>query len=244
VRCLALLKTPPPMNDFDRNRIFRVLWPNSWRLGVQLMSSYLTINANTAICLYAFGLAANATYGLSIQLMGIASSMASVWTLTKWPLISQYQARRERALIQRVLWPRIWLQTLTFLLLAGGVVFGGPILLRWVGSGKNVLPLTWILCLMLGGFLELQLATWGTLISTENRFPYFRHAVASNVLSLMLSLILVHFTSLGLGALVLGPILAGSIFNYWYWPSVAARGMGTTLFHFLFFGPPKPTASG
>src|SRR6266571_2166521 len=108
------------------------------------MSSYLTINANTAICLYAFGLAA---------------SMASVWTLTKWPLISQYQARRERALIQRVLWPRIWLQTLTFLLLAGGVVFGGPILLRWVGSGKNVLPLTWILCLMLGGFLELQLAT-------------------------------------------------------------------------------------
>ena len=30
----------------------------------------------------------------------------------------------------------------------------------------------------------------------------------------------------------------GIIFNYWYWPLViAARGIGTTLFHFIFFGP-------
>jgi hypothetical protein len=54
---------------------------------------------------------------------------------------------------------------------------------------------------------------------------------------MLLSLALVHFTTLGLGTLVLGPLLAGAVFNYWYWPPFAARGIGTTLFRFLFFGP-------
>jgi hypothetical protein len=61
--------------------------------------------------------------------------------------------------------------------------------------------------------------------------------VATNVLSLVLSLSLVYFTSLGLGALVLGPLLAGLLFNYWYWPMFAARGIRTTLFRFLFLSP-------
>ncbi len=62
---------------------------------------------------------------------------------------------------------------------------------------------------------------------------------------MLLSLALVHFTTLGLGALVLGPLLAGAVFNYWYWPPFAAREIGTTLFRFLFFGPSqhRPSAA-
>lgn len=242
-RCLVLLKSPPPSTRSDLNdlkKILGVLWPNSWRTGVQLMSGYLTIHANTTICLKVFGPTANARYRLSVQLLGIASSMAYVWILTKWPLIGQYQARHEQGLIQRVFWPRIWLQNLTFFGLAGGVVLCGPHLVRWIGGGKELLPMFWLLLLLLGTFLDLQFSTWGTLISTTNRLPFLWPTVATNVLSLILSLTLVHFTSLGLGALVLGPLLAGSIFNYWFWPPYAARGMGTTLFRFLFFGPAKP----
>ena len=59
----------------------------------------------------------------------------------------------------------------------------------------------------------------------------------------MLSLVLVHCTALGLGALVLGPLLAGVLFNFWYWPAYAAKDIGTTLFHFLFLGPRNKSAS-
>jgi len=74
-------------------------------------------------------------------------------------------------------------------------------------------------------------------MATGNNLAYMWPTVATNVLSLILSLLLVHFTTLGLGALVLGPLLAGVIFNYWYWPAYAAKDIGTTLFHFLFVGP-------
>jgi O-antigen/teichoic acid export membrane protein len=241
-RCLVLLKSPPPAHHSDLNELKKmlgILWPNSWRTGVQLLSGYLTINANTTICIKVFGLAANAKYRLSVQMLLIASSMANVWIMTKWPLIGQYRARHEEGLIQRVFWPRIWLQNLTFFCLAGGVVVCGPYLVRWIGGGKELLPLFWLVLLLLGTFLDLQFSAWGTLISTTNRLPYLWPTVATNVLSLVLSLILVHFTTLGLGALVLGPLLAGCLFNYWYWPFEAARGIGTTLFRFLFLGPAK-----
>jgi hypothetical protein len=240
-QCLARLKGQPPKNPHAFRETLRVLWPNTWRLGVQCMSGYLTLNANTAICLYAFGLGANAVYGLSTQLMNIAISMASVWTLTKWPLITQYQARHEHARLRAVLRPRVWLQSLTFFVLAGAVVAFGPLLLHHFGSGKQILPQLWMLVLLLGTFLDMQFSLWTTLIATENRLPHLWPTVATYVFSLGLSLSLVHFTRLGLGALVLGPLLAGAIFNYWYWPGFAARGIGTTLFRFLFLGPTKPT---
>ena len=95
----------------------------------------------------------------------------------------------------------------------------------------------WLLLLALYMFFEMQFSLWGTLIATGNRLTYLWPTVATNVFSLILSLVLVHFTTLGLGALVLGPLLAGIVFNYWYWPLFAARGIGTTLFQFLFFNP-------
>jgi O-antigen/teichoic acid export membrane protein len=237
LRCLALLKDQPRPEKVDIKENLRVLWPNSWRLGVQFMSGYLTINANTAICLATFGLAANARYGLSVQLMNIAAEMAAVWTYTRWPQIAQFQARHEHLSIQRALWPRFWLQNITFLILAGGIVFCGPTLLQWLGSGKEMLPATWLQVLMLYSFLNMQFVMWSTLIATGNRLSYLWPTVATNVLSLALSLALVHYTTLGLGALVLGPLVAGIIFNYWYWPLFAARGMGTTLLRFIFLGP-------
>jgi hypothetical protein len=111
--------------------------------------------------------------------------------------------------------------------------------LHWIGKDKELLPRHWMLILMLSGFLDLQYTTWVTLILTENRFPFLWFTVGTNVASLIISLTLIHFTSLGIGALVLGPLLAGCAFNYWYWPRLAARGMKTTLFRFLFFGPAK-----
>src|ERR1041384_8802385 len=57
-RCLQLLETHPAPQQVNVKENLRVLWPNSWRLGMQFLSGYLTVNANTAICLHVLGLAA------------------------------------------------------------------------------------------------------------------------------------------------------------------------------------------
>ena len=244
-QCLRLLQGKPTENPQLFRETMRILWPNTWRLGVQFLSVYLTGYAPILIILickkiFHKGLEDTGEYGLSTQLIGIAGSMSAVWTQTKWPLIAQYQARHEFARLRQILWPRVWLQSLTFLMLASGVVFLGPTLLQWFGHGKEMLPQSWMLVLVAVTFLDMQFSLWTTLISTGNHLPHLWHTIATNVLSFTLSLSLVNFTSLGLGAFVLGPLLAGCLFNYWHWPFFAARSIGTTLLRFLFFGSGKP----
>lgn len=238
--CLKLLPPKPPVQDVELRKHFALLWPSSWRLGVQLISGSLVTQLSLLLCAKWFHLDAAAKYGPSVMLMGIASSMAYVWVATKWPEISQYRARHELGAIQRVLWARVWLQMGTFVLLAGAVVLIAPDFLHWVGKDKELLPTPWLLVLALAGFLDSQFNVWGTLISTENRLPYLWPTVATNVAGLGLALALVRWTDFGVGALVLGPLLAGALFNYWFWPLEGARGIGTTLVRFLFLGP-KPT---
>ncbi len=241
--CLKLLPPRIPSATPDAFReTLRIIWPNTWRLGVQFLSNSL-LDVSVLICLKKFPLATMGQYVVATKLIGIAGSMAAVWTQTKWPIIGQCQAQHEFARLRHILWLRVWLQTLTFLGLASGVVFVGPMLLELFGNGKEMLPRVWMLVLVAQVFFSMHFSLWTTLITTGNRLPYLWYTVATNVLSFILSLSLVQFTDLGLGAFVLGPLLAGCLFNYWRWPFVAARGIGTTLFYFLFRGPGSPTPS-
>ncbi|HNZ75110.1 MAG TPA: O-unit flippase-like protein [Verrucomicrobiota bacterium] len=235
--CLRRLRRAPSTKRSDVWQQLRIIWPNSWRLGLVTMGGYLTVNANTLICLKVLGLAANARYGLSIQLLGIISGMASAWTQVKWPIIGQHRARHDYAAIQQIFWPRMWLQYLTFLAMAAGLLVCGQPLLQLLGSNKQMLVLPWLALLALNSFLEMQTSIWGTLITTENRIPFLWPSLASKLLSFGLSLTFIYTTSLGLGALVLAPFLAHCLFDYWYWPIHAARGIQTSLARFMFSRP-------
>jgi O-antigen/teichoic acid export membrane protein len=241
-RCYQLLARHPVPAQVNTWHHLRIIWPNSWRQGVHTLSSYFTTNANTTICLSVLGLTANAQYGLSLQCLNIICGMATVWTTVKWQLVAQHRARQDYAAIQRLLWPRMWLVHLTFLAMATGLLVFGQPLLQWFGHGKQLLPLPWLALLTLNGFLFMRVNAWGSLIVTENRVPYLWSAVATNLLSFVFSLALIHTTSLGLGALVLGPLLAFCPFYYWYWPMYAVRGIKASWPQFIFSPPKVPRA--
>lgn len=235
-RCLQLLAGHSPPDTARIKETLAVLWPNTWRTGLIFVGGYLTVNGNTAICLHFFGLEANAQYGLSAQVLNIISGMAGVWTAVKWPILGQLRARHDLDGMLQVLRPRVWLQSLSFIIAAGGVLYFGPSLLDYIGDGKKVLPLGWFSLFAMTAFLDMQLGFWTKVIFLGNRLPFLWPVILSNALSPILSLSLIYFTSLGLGALVLGPFLAGSLFNYWYWPGYACRNLGSGLLELLFRG--------
>jgi O-antigen/teichoic acid export membrane protein len=242
--CLKMLPGSPPAEKAKVKECLNVLWPNAWRTGLLFVGGYLTTNANTAICLHALGLAVNAKYGLSVQLLTVVTGLASVWTLVKWPLVGQHFARHEFEAVQSVLRPRFWLQSLTFLATAGGLLLFGPPLLSKFGGGKQLLAVDWFALMTLGSFLDMQLNFWAMIIFVSNRLTFLWPMVGSNVVGLLLSLTLLHYTNFGVGALVLGPLIAGSVFNYWFWPFYSSRSLGSHLLHFLFGGYLAKAAAG
>lgn len=233
--CLKRLTAHPKVSASrsEVSTLLRALWPNAWRIGLHYLSGYLTFNANTFICVKILGLAATAEYSLSIQIITICQTMASVWVMVKWPLIFQLRARREIAVLRRLLWPRIWLQVVTFVLLAAFAITCGPTLVRWLSKEKSLLPAVWLLLLAVNIFLEGQFAIWATIILTENRLPFLWPTVATNVLSLALVLCLIYLTPLRMGALILGPMIIGCLFKYWFWMREGARSIQTHFFRFM-----------
>jgi len=226
---------PPPVDGqgLETKKLFATLWPNSWRIGVQFLSNYLASYANTLIAGAAFGLGASGQYGFSLQLASIAAGMAGVWTAVKWPAIGKAQITRDYPVMRRLLWSRVWLQCLTYLAIAAGVVFVLPTMLEWLRPDKSLLPTPWLALLMLAGFLEMHFSFWGTLISMENRTPFVWPIVITNVASFLLVLVLLKFTRLGFGAFVLAPFVAGCCCNYWRWPREGAHSLQTTWLRFL-----------
>ena len=238
-KCLRRLGSPPvPSHSaWVEASLLPILWPTSWRTGLQFFSTYLATNANAIICAKIFGLAANAEYGLTIQITSIIQGTAMVWTSVKWPLVGQYRAQNESIKLQKVLWPRYWLQAGTFLILGVAAFLLGPALLRWQGANKEMLPPILFALVLLNSFFELHFSFWTTLLSMGNRIPSLWPTVATNILSLTLVFALLHFTSLGLGALVLSPFIAGCLFNYWYWLLPGARSLGTSWWRFVLCRP-------
>lgn len=229
---------PASAREYWRKHL-AVLWPNTWRLGLQLSSRFLATNLTVLICGAALGTVTTGKLGISVQMFALVQSMATVWTSVKWPLVGQLRARNDLAALRQMLWPRVWLQNGSYVLGAVAVIVLGPLALGWIGTDKEMIASRWLIVLGLNGFFETQFQIWGTLISTQNRLPYLWPSVAANIGSLVLALALFYGTGLGVGAFVLGPLLTGIVFNYWFWPLEGARSIGTTLFRFMATPPGK-----
>jgi hypothetical protein len=240
IRCLArksCLKSLPGKPVHQHSEVLstlRTLWPNSWRLGTVLLTRYLVALANSLICFRFFGLVTNGNYGLSLQAATLIQAMATVWVAVKWPRIGQLRAQRNFDEMRRLLWPRIWLQIVTFIVLAVMAAILGPVLLEWKGSGKQLLPMVWFALLLVNVFLENQFIIWATFLTTENRVPTLKSMVTTDALTLAMVLPLVRIPSIGVGAFALGPLISGCLFNYWFWAGEGARNLQTTWFRYMF----------
>jgi O-antigen/teichoic acid export membrane protein len=214
--------------------LLRTLWPNSWRVGVHCLSNYLTPHANMILCLQVLGLSANGQYGLSLQIMTVLQGMSSVWVQVKWPIMGQHLVRHEFKALRQLMRARVGLQIASFVLMAAVAIPITPWLLAQLKTDKSVLPPQWMLLLTLNAFLEGHLTSWATFISLGNRLPFLSITILTNLLSVALSFILLRTTSLGFGALVLGPLLANAAYNYWRWPMEGARMLQTRWFTLMF----------
>lgn len=226
-------QSDPGGNATEVKAMLATLWPNSWRVGIYFLSGYLAGQANTLICLPLLGLEASGEYGFSLQLIFICSGMAQVWTAVKWPQVGQLRIKQDHAALRRLLWPRLWLQYLTYVTLVAGIIMTVPALLRWHHSDKTLLPGLWLCLLALNGLLEMNFTFWSTLISTENRLPMVWPTIISNTLSLFVIVTLAKNTNLGLAAFVIAPLSIGILFNYWKWSQEGARSIGTAWWKFV-----------
>ena len=214
--------------------LLRNLWPSCWRVGVHCLGYYLAPHAMTLICASVLGLQANAQYGISIQIISIVQSMTMVWLTVKWPEFGQLCVRGDLITLRRRFRTRLLLQLASFAVISFLAVVLSSDLLEAMRSGKSVLPVYWFGLLAVASFLDLHSNSWVSLIALGNRLPFIWHSVITNLTPIVLALFLVRIPSLGVGGLVLAPLLPNLLCNYWHWPKEGARVLKTSWTKLIF----------
>lgn len=213
-----------------------LLWKSAWRLGVVQLGAFLILRANLFIASVHFDLRTVAAYGLTLQLAGLLTTLATMLTSLLVPRMSALQAQGRTEELRTVFSSALLGAVLFYLAGAGAILAFGPPLLRSLGSHTTLLapPLLSLLLLVL--FLELIHSVSATYLTTLNTVPFVNAALLSGAAIVLLGVALTAYSALGLASLVLSQGIVQLAYNNWKWPREAARHLRLGLLDVLRLG--------
>ncbi len=193
----------------------KIIWYNASRDGLVTMSNYLSSQANTLICSYAIGLTVTGSYGLSIQIATLISTIASI-------PFSTYQAQMQEKAVTGDVESNTSLFTtsivqfvLSFMIISIIAYICMPVI-KYIKPELDF-DLSMFVAILLQFFIFQLFSLFASFISSYNILPYVKAFVITSIVSVLLSIIMVSLTNLGVWALIIAPIIA-SLYNLWKWP--------------------------
>lgn len=194
----------------------RIIWKNASRDGLVTLSNFLTTQANTLLCSSVIGLEATGSYGLSLQIATLISSISSI-------PFSSFQAKMQGNAVKGDMHSNVSVFSRAILLYICVFIFLGifsfiafPIL-NIIKPDFNIDKIIYIFILiqtLLYGYYNL----YASFISCYNLIPYTETYIITSVSSVILSFIFAKYTDLSIWSLVLIPTII-SLYNVYKWPS-------------------------
>ena len=195
------------------NRI-KIIWHNSAKEGLVTISNYLNSQANTLICSYMIGLSATGSYGISLQLATLVSSISSIPFSTYQSKMQEYAITNNVESNKKIFSFSVVAYVVAYIIIAFGSLLSIPII-------QFIKP-SFIIDIHMYLLILFQILLWGyyglfcSFISSYNTLPYSKTLIISSVITVSLSVVLVEYSDLGIWALIISPIIV-SLYNVFKW---------------------------
>lgn len=206
----------------------KLLWTNTWRLGLVQFGAFLIQRGNMFIAATYLGLTIAASYGLTMQLSVIIITLANQLMALQLPKMNALQAAGNKKELKNVYASSI-LVAFIFLIsgFVGLILLGEPIL-ALIGSDTKLINGQLLALLGVVLLLETHHSISATYLTTTNQVPFLKAALVSGFGVTLLSFALVYWGDLGVAGLIIGQGLVQLCFNNWYWPKVAMQHLNIT----------------
>jgi O-antigen/teichoic acid export membrane protein len=217
---------------------WRDLWPMSWRSGAASLAAFLCIQNTTLICSFIADLDTTASYAFSLQLALLLHGFSANWLSVKSPLISYLRAQGAVKEVISIVWKRMLLSLVTFAAGAVLIIFSAPLVLSYVHSRTQVLPIGQMITLFIVIGFDLIIGMHAAMMQTGNRVPHLNPFIVSGVLVTLLGWLMGR--TYGIYGLISAMALPQLVYNYWWTPwrcwrdlRAEASGMKATTGHRL-----------
>jgi len=195
---------------------FNIIWHNASKDGLVTLANYLNTQANTIICSSVLGLVTTGAYGLSVQLSSIAVTIAGIPFSTALPKLQEKAVLHDMTNGLKIFAGTMIIFSISYMILTGIVIALLPVI-SWLKPTLNI-NIYLLLAVFFFAYINQIYHYCASLISTFNTLPYTTAFIISSIAAVLLSFLLAKFSSLGIWALVVAPIVVSASYNLWKWP--------------------------
>jgi len=211
----------------EKKEIFKAVYPNAIKVGLTGVGGILVLRSQPIIGSLYLPLETIASYGITIQLISILSGVAQVYFLTYQPKIVQCRIQNNISAIKEIYIKSSFI--IIFVFITGGLVI--LLLGGWgmnlIGSKTPLLPNMCVAIALLIALLEANHGIAGNILLTKNQVPFFKAALVSGLMTIILLLLFLRFLKIGVWSLILAGGIAQAVYQNWKWPLEVIKELKT-----------------
>jgi O-antigen/teichoic acid export membrane protein len=195
------------------NMVLKAVYPNAVKLGLTGVGGFLVSRSATIVGSLYLSLEDIASYGITIQMIGIISGIAGVYYSTYLPKIVQYRVQNMKVEIRKIWKKSCLIIAIVYVFFGLSMFFFGDWALDVIGSRTPLLQKTCIAVALVIAFLETNHGIAGGIIVTKNEIPFFRASLLSGSFTLVLLLFFYNFMNIGAWGMILAPGIAQGVYQ-------------------------------
>lgn len=196
---------------------FMKMWHNAWRDGLVTAANYVTNQAGTLIASAFLSLTDTGIYSLTVQLVtAIVTIGAGLYSAYQPTLQAAFIVNNKKLLKMKMC---LIMAVNFYIFLIGTLILTvlGPPIIRMFKPGIT-LQRSVIIAVAVYAFLYRRQSTYASFISNMNKVPYVFAYITSSIIGIILSGMLMKYTSIGIWGMIFGQMLPQLLYNYWRWP--------------------------
>ena len=205
------------VEEVDYKDILRAIMPNALKLGLASLGGFLTFRLSTFVGPLFISLSDMASFGITLQLLAVVSSLALLYTNVYLPKVFQWRVERNVALIRKTFYISTLLVFVIFL--CGGIAIDllGNWALNLFGSQTQLLSGALFVFLVIHYYLETNMVNSTEYLLAKNEVPFYKRYLVSGCITVFLLFLLVGYFDWGLWGVIAAPMISQSVLQYWKW---------------------------
>jgi O-antigen/teichoic acid export membrane protein len=229
---LKYKKTKIPIKE--KKDLFLSVWPNAYKQGLISLSNFILKRTNILISSAYFGLDIASAVGLTQQIFDIIMSVGNALFNAYIPAMSYERVNGNLNKLKSYYLKATGLSVYIILIAGVAAIFISPYLLELVKSNTNILTFYLSMILLIENLLINNHTLAGAYIATGNNIPMYKSYIMTAVLTIVMQLIFVNFTTLGMIGVIISGLVTNVLFNNWYWPLVSCKELNLTKKEYLY----------
>jgi len=222
-------------NKMEKNQsynikdILQAIYPNALKIGLTSLGGFAITRSSIIIGSLYLTLNEIASYGITMQIVGVISALSTTYTTTFTPKISQYRIQNDVFGIKDIYLKGQIVLFITFILCGLLLLSTGSSILSIIGSKTSFLPNNLLTITLIFTLLENNLVIAGGILVTTNNVPFFKSSLYAGVGTILLLFVFLHFFKCGVISLILAPGIVLCMYQNWRWPYEVHKDLSITL---------------